>query len=72
MVYISQPYAEVMEMRPSVSYTPYATSSKEETDDIITFAQFEEGNLWSETRDDTESGKEYGDDSTLPPLIIEE
>ena len=39
-----------------MTYTPYATSSKEKTGDVITFAQFEEGNLLSETRDDTESG----------------
>ena len=40
----------------TVTYTPYATSSKEQTGDVITFAQFEEGNLLSETRNDTESG----------------
>ena len=31
------------------------TSSKEQTGDAITFAQFEEGNLLNETRNDTES-----------------
>ena len=41
--YTSRPYAEAMEMRPAVTYTPYATSSKEQTGDVITFAQFEEG-----------------------------
>ena len=45
-----------MAMRPAVTYTPYATSSKEQTGDVITFAQFEEGNLLSETRNDIESG----------------
>ena len=44
-----------MAMRPAVTYTPYATSSKEQTGDVITFAQFEEGNLLNETRNDTES-----------------
>ena len=44
-----------MVMRPAVTYTPYATSSKEQTGDVITFAQFEEGNLTNETRNDTES-----------------
>ena len=41
--------------------------------------QFEEGNLLSETqnllsktRDDTERGNEFGDDSNIPPLISEE
>ena len=48
-------------MHPAVSYTPYATSSREKTGDIITLAKFEEGNLFfetqnllSETRDDAE------------------
>ena len=30
-----------MVMRLAVTYTPYATSSKEQTGDVITFAQFE-------------------------------
>ena len=42
--YTSRPYAEAMEMRPTVTYTPYATSSKEQTGDVINFAQFEERN----------------------------
>ena len=42
-------------MRPTVTYTPYATSSKKQTGGVITFAQFEEGNLISETRNNTES-----------------
>ena len=29
-------------MRPEVTYTPYATSPKEQTGDVITFAKFEE------------------------------
>ena len=41
--YMSRPYSEAMAMNPEVTYTPYDTSSKEKTDDIITFAQFEEG-----------------------------
>ena len=43
--YTSRPYAEAMAMRPTVTYTQYATSYKEKTGDVITFAQFEEGNL---------------------------
>ena len=54
--YMSRPYSEAMAMRPAVTYTPYVTSSKEQTGDIITFAQFEEGNLLTETRNDIESG----------------
>ena len=43
-----------MDMRPSMTYTPRATYLREETGDIITFAQFEEGSLLSETREDVE------------------
>ena len=54
--YTSRPYAEAMAMRPAVTYTPYATASKEQNGDVIAFAQFEEGDLLTETRNDTESG----------------
>ena len=46
LAYTSQPYAEVMAMHPAVSHTPYATSSKEKTGNIITFTQFEEGGYY--------------------------
>ena len=59
-------------MRQAVSYPPYAKYSRKKTGNIITFAQFEEGNLLSETRDYTESGEKYDDNSTMPPLIREE
>ena len=71
MTYTSQPYVEAMDMRPYVAYIPYATSSREQTGDIITLSQFEEGNVLSETREDTESGNESDEDSTLTPLISE-
>ena len=61
--YTSRPYAEAMAMRPTVMYNPYATSSKEQTGDVITFAQFEDGNLIIETRNDTESGDESDSES---------
>ena len=61
-----------MYMRQDVTYTPYVTSSKGQTGDIITFAPFEEGGLLSETRDGSESGDEYDEDSIMPPLISEE
>ena len=48
-----------------MTYTPYATSSKEQTGDVITFAQFEEGNLLSETCNDTESGDESDSESIM-------
>ena len=54
-----------MAMRPAVTYTPYTTSSKEQTGDVITFAQFEEGELISETRNNTESGDESNSESIM-------
>ena len=60
--YTSRPYAEVMAMRPIVTYT---TSSKEQTGDVITFAQFEERNLITETRNDTESDDESDSESIM-------
>ena len=45
-------------MRPAVTYNLYATSSKEQTGDVIKFSQFEEGNILTETRNDAESGDE--------------
>ena len=44
-----------MAMRPEVTYNPYATTSKEQTGDVIMFAQFEEGNILTKTRNDAES-----------------
>ena len=63
--YTSRPYAEAMAMCPTVTYTPYATSSKEQTGDVITFAQFEEGNLISETFNDTEIDDKSDSESTM-------
>ena len=45
LAYTSRPYSEAMVIRPAVTYSPYATSSKEQTGDLIMFAQFEEGNI---------------------------
>ena len=56
LAYMSQTYSEAMAMRPAVTYTSYGTSSREKTGDIITFAQFEEGNILTETRNNAESG----------------
>ena len=76
---MSQLYAESMVMLLALSYRPYATYSRVKTDNIITFAPFEECNLLSETHDllsetheCTEIGNKYDDDSTMPPLISEE
>ena len=72
LAFTSQTYSEAMAMRPSVTYTPCATSSREQTGDIITFTQFEEGNLLSETSNDAESGDKYDNKSVMPPLLIKE
>ena len=61
LAHTSQPYSESMDIHPSMLYIPCAASSKEQTGDIITFAQFEEGNLLSGTREDAESDDESGD-----------
>ena len=37
-------------MRPEVLYSTYPTSYHEQTEDIITFAQFEKGNLLENER----------------------
>ena len=52
LAYTSQPYSEAMAMRRAVTYTPYVTSSKEQTGDVITFGKFEEGNILTENRND--------------------
>ena len=68
---MSQQYSEATAMTMAVSYIPYATSSRGKTDNTITFTQFEEENLLSETCDNAESGNEYDENSILPPLISE-
>ena len=52
-------------MRPEVTYTPYATSSKEQTRNAITFTHFEEGNIWTETRNYSESCDKYNNESVM-------
>ena len=59
-------------MRPDVQYITCNTSSREKTGNIITFTQFEEVDLLSETSEDKESVNKSDDNSTLPPLFIEE
>ena len=65
LAYMSQPYSEAMAIRPEVTYTPYDKSSKEQTGDVITFAQFEEGKILTETRNDAESGDESDSESLM-------
>ena len=52
-------------MRPAVTYTPYAKSLKEQTDDVITFTQFEEGNILNRTCNNAESGDESDNKSIM-------
>ena len=52
-------------MRPAVTYTLYATSSKEQTGDVITFTQFDEGNISAKTCKYAESSDEYDNKSIM-------
>ena len=45
LAYKSQTYSEEMDMRPAMMYKPCDKSSREQTGDMITFAQFKEGNI---------------------------
>ena len=58
-----------MTMRTAVTYTPCALYSRGETGNIITFAQIEEGNILTKTRNNSECND---NDSILPPLLSEE
>ena len=52
-------------MRPAAKYTLYDTSSKEQTGDVIMFAQFEEGNILTKIRNDAESGDKSDNKSIM-------
>ena len=45
LAYTPRIYSEALATQPEVSYITYATSYHEQTGNIITFTQFEEGNL---------------------------
>ena len=72
LAYRPQPYPEVMSMRPAMMYISCATSLREKNGEIITFAKFEEVNIWTKTRNDAESGDESDDDSIISLLLSEE
>ena len=72
LAYTSQPYSEAIVMHPEVTYTPFDTYSRGKTSNIITFAQFEEGNILTETHNNAESGEKSDDGSIMPPLISKE
>ena len=63
---------KAINMHLVVSYTPYATYPKEQTDDMVMLAQFEEGNLIYDTCDNAESSEKPNNNLTIPPLISEE
>ena len=65
LLYTSRPYSEAMAMRLAVTYTLYATSSKEQAGDVITFTQFEEGNILTETCNNSESGDKSDNKSIM-------
>ena len=45
---------------------------REQTGNIITFSQFEKGNILTKTCNNVESGDESDDESIMPPLLREE
>ena len=61
-----------MRMAMDVTYTPCDTSSRGGNGNIITFEQFEEGNILTKTRNDAESGDKFDDDSIMTPLLRKE
>ena len=55
-----------------MTYTHCVTSSRGETGNKITFAQFEKGNILTKTRNNAEIGEESNEDSIIPPLLSKE
>ena len=72
LAYMSRPYSEAMDMHLYVTYTPHASSLREQTSDIITFAHFEEGNIWTKTCNNAESVSKSNDHSIMPLLLSKE
>ena len=52
-------------MRTAVTYTLYATSSREKTGYVITSTQFEEGNTFTENRNYAERGDKSDNESII-------
>ena len=70
--YKSQPYSEAMVMHLVVTCTPFSMSIREQTGNIITFVQFEEGNTLTKTCNNAERGYESNDDSNMSPRLSNE
>ena len=56
-------------MHLAVKYTPCYISSREQTGNMITFAQFEEGGILTKNRKYAEIGEESDDKYIMPPLL---
>ena len=54
-----------MVMRLTVTYTPYATPLREKTGNVITFTQFEKGNILTENYNDAESCDKSDNESIM-------
>ena len=54
-----------MVLRPAVTYTSYDASLKEQTCNVITFAQFEGGNILTKTCNNVESGEKSDNKSIM-------
>ena len=54
-----------MVIRPAVTYTPCATSSRGKTGDNITFTQFEEGDIIIKSINKAERSDEYDEKSIV-------
>ena len=52
-------------MLPEVTYTLYEASTKEKIGDVITFTQFEEGNILTETSNDAEISDKSDNESIM-------
>ena len=59
-------------MHPAVTYTPCATSPRKQTGNIISFAQFEQGNISTKNCNNAEIGDESNDNSIMPALLSKE
>ena len=63
--YTSQTYSESMAIHLAVTNTPHASFLIEQTGNITTFAQFEEENISTKTRNDAESGEGNDNESIM-------
>ena len=72
LAYSEKPYHDAMSMRPGVSFIPCVTDTREQTGDVITFAQFEEEKVDIDTfdaklnskrakRDDAENPRDHSE-----------